>query len=65
MDKTYEYLEALIKLDELSKMLGETLRMMRIEWDDDSITEDGILNPINQIARQIGEAIPPEIKAAE
>lgn len=62
VEKGRTYRDALIKIDELSKMLGETLRLMRVGWDSECVTEAEILGPLNQIAKQIGEAIPPEIK---
>lgn len=55
------YWDALVRLDELSLMLGETLRLTRIGWDD--IVSEDVLKPINQIAKQIGEAMPQSIKA--
>lgn len=57
-----EYRDALIKLDELSLMLGQVLASTRIGWDD-AVTCEGVLGPLNQIAKQIGEAIPEDIKA--
>ena len=64
MDKLQEYHTALVKLDELSLMLGETLRYTRVGWDSiqGEKSSEAILGPINQIAKQIGEAIPEEIK---
>jgi hypothetical protein len=63
MSDNQEWRDALIRLDELSKMLGETLRLTRVGWDDECVTYEDVLGPLNQIAKQIGEAIPPEIKA--
>jgi len=63
MDKLQEYRTALVRLDELSLMLGETLRLSRVGWDfDGEKSSDAVLGPINQIAKQIGKAIPKEIK---
>ena len=54
--------DALIKLDELSLMLGHTLAMTRVGWEEGETCE-AVLGPINQIAKKIGEAIPQSIKA--
>ena len=54
--------DALVRLDELSLMLGHTLATTRIGWEDPAECED-VLGPINQIAKKIGEAIPQLIKA--
>lgn len=64
MDKLQEYRTALVRLDELSLMLGETLRLTRIGWDcvEGEKSDEAILGPINQIAKQIGEAMPEDIK---
>lgn len=62
MDHRPHYHDALVKLDELSLMLGEVLRCTRIGWDDDTVTCEDVLGPINEIAKQIGEAIPLSIK---
>ena len=61
-DMFIEYRDALIKLDELSLMLGHTLAATRIGWDETTTCEDA-LGPINQIAKQIGEAMPRSIIA--
>lgn len=64
MDKLQEYQTALVRLDELSLMLGETLRLTRVGWDciEGEKSDEAILDPINQIAKQIGEAMPEDIK---
>lgn len=64
MDKLQEYRTALVRLDELSLMLGETLRLTRVGWDcvEGEKSDEAILGPINQIAKQIGEAMPEDIK---
>lgn len=54
--------DALVKLDELSLMLGQTLQHTRVGWDD-TVTCEGVLSPINDIAKQIGDAVPASIKA--
>lgn len=56
-----EYHDALVKLDELSLMLWRTLQLTRIGWDN-SVTREGVLEPINGIAKRIGEVIPESIK---
>ena len=56
------YHDSLIKLDELSLALGKTISLTRIDWDDE-VTCDGVLGPLNQIAKQIGEATPASIVA--
>ena len=59
-ERMQEFRDALIKLDELSLMLGKTLINTRIGWDE-SVTCEGVLDPFNQIAKQIGEAMPQSI----
>jgi hypothetical protein len=56
-----EYHDALVRMDELSLMLGHALACTRIGWTDETTCEDA-LGPINQIAKQIGETIPDSIK---
>ena len=60
-ERLQEYHDALIRLDELSLTLGRILQLSRIGWDD--TTGEEVLEPINQIAKLIGEAMPESIKA--
>ena len=55
--------DALVRLHELGLMLGRTLRMTRAGWDciEGEFDHEPVLEPINQIAKEIGEAIPPHI----
>ena len=55
--------DALIRLDECSKMLGHTLQMSRIGWDEINGERSDVLEPINQIAFQIGDAIKEAMEA--
>ncbi len=55
------YINALIKIDELSLKLGKVLQNTRIGWDD-TVTCEGVLGPINEIAKEIGEAMPHSIR---
>lgn len=64
MDKLQEYRTALVRLDKLSLMLGEVLRLTRVGWDciEGEKSSEAILGQINRIAKWIGEAIPEDIK---
>ena len=58
-----EYHDALTRLDELSLTLGRVLQLSRIGWDN-STTGEEVLEPINRIAKLIGEAMPQSIKTS-
>lgn len=66
MDKLQEYQTALVRLDELSLMLGETLRLTRVRRESLGCekSDEAILGPINQIAKCISFVIPEDIKCA-
>ena len=55
------YRDALVRLDEIHTMLVTTLRYTRIGWDAIA-TSDSVLDPINQLAKQMHDAIPDEIR---
>ena len=55
------YRDALVRLDEIHTMLVRTIQYTRIGWDEHT-TEESVLSSFNQLALQMWDAIPEEIR---